>query len=242
MTAEAKVRLYVDQPLDPGQPVALDEAAANYLFAVMRLGVGAQVLLFNATQGEWLAEVERAGKRQGLARALRQTRPRTPPPDLWLLFAPLKKARLDMLVEKAVELGAARLCPVLTRHTQGERLRLDKLRAHVIEAAEQCEATYLPEVAEPESLDRVLAAWPADRRIFWADEGLAGQSALMQAAPGAPSALLIGPEGGFSPDERARLSGLAFVTPIALGPRILRAETAAFAAMVLWQSTLGDWR
>lgn len=242
MTAEAKVRLYVDQPLDPGQPVALDEAAANYLFAVMRLGVGAQVLLFNATQGEWLAEVERAGKRQGLARVLSQTRPRTPPPDLWLLFAPLKKARLDMLVEKAVELGAARLCPVLTRHTQGERLRLDKLRAHVVEAAEQCEATYLPEVAEPESLDRVLAAWPADRRIFWADEGLAGQSALMQAAPGAPSALLIGPEGGFSPDERARLSGLAFVTPIALGPRILRAETAALAAMVLWQSTLGDWR
>lgn len=242
MTAEAKVRLYVDQPLDPGQPVALGEAAANYLFAVMRLAAGARILLFNARDGEWLAEVERAGKRQGLARVLHQTRPRTPPPDLWLVFAPLKKARLDMLVEKAVELGAARLCPVLTRHTQGERLRLDKLRAHVVEAAEQCEATYLPEVTEPQPLDRMLADWPADRRIFWADEGLAGRSALMQAAPGTPSALLIGPEGGFSPDERARLAGLPFVTPMSLGPRILRAETAALAALVLWQATLGDWR
>jgi 16S rRNA (uracil1498-N3)-methyltransferase len=242
MTAEAKVRLYVDQPLVPGQPVALGEAAANYLFAVMRLGPGAQILLFNATDGEWLARVEQAGKRQGLARALHQTRPRTPPPDVWLVFAPLKKARLDMLVEKAVELGAARLCPVLTRHTQGERLRLDKLRAHVVEAAEQCEATYLPEVAEPLPLDRLLAGWPGGRRIFWADEGLSGRSALIEAAPGTPSALLIGPEGGFSSDERARLAGLPFVTPMSLGPRILRAETAALAALVLWQARLGDWR
>ena len=239
--AEVKLRLYVDQPLALGQPVALGEAAANYLFNVMRLAKGAVVLLFNAADGEWLAEIEQAGKRSGVARATAQTRPRKPPPDLWLLFAPIKKARLDFLVEKAVELGAARLLPVQTRFTNAERLRPDKLRAHVIEAAEQCEATYLPEIAELEPLGRLLSNWPPDRRLFWADEGLAGRSAMMQAEKGTPSAVLIGPEGGFSLEERALLQSLPFVTPISLGPRILRAETAAVAALTLWQASLGDW-
>ena len=239
--ADAKIRLYVDQPLALGQPVALGEAAANYLFNVMRLAKGDAALLFNDADGEWLAEVEQAGKRSGVARATRQTRPRTPPPDLWLVFAPIKKARLDFLVEKAVELGTARLVPVQTRFTNAERLREGKLRAHVIEAAEQCEATYLPEIAELEPLGRLLSRWPAGRRLFWADEGLAGRSAMMEAAKGTPSAILIGPEGGFSPEERATLQALPFVTPIALGPRILRAETAAVAALTLWQSVLGDW-
>jgi len=239
--AEVKVRLYVDQPLALGQPVALDEAAANYLFNVMRLAKGGGVLLFNDADGEWLAEVEQAGKRSGLARATAQTRPRTAPPDLWLLFAPIKKARLDFLVEKAVELGVARLMPVQTRFTNAERLRPDKLRAHVIEAAEQCEATYLPGIAELEPLGRLLSRWPPDRRLFWADEGLAGRSAMLNAPKGTPSALLIGPEGGFSVEERDLLRALPFVTPISLGPRILRAETAAVAALALWQAALGDW-
>jgi 16S rRNA (uracil1498-N3)-methyltransferase len=239
--AEVRIRLYVDQPLAPGQPVALGEAAANYLFNVMRLAKGDGVLVFNDADGEWLAQIETAGKRQGIARAVSQTRPRLTPPDLWLVFAPIKKARLDFLVEKAVELGTARLMPVQTRFTNAERLRPDKLRAHVIEAAEQCEATCLPELAELEPLDRLLSRWPQDRRLFWADEGLAGRSAMMQADKGTPSAILIGPEGGFAPEERTRLQALPFVTPISLGPRILRAETAALAALTLWQATLGDW-
>lgn len=239
--AEVKIRLYVDQPLAPGQPVALGEAAANYLFNVMRLGKGAGVLVFNDTDGEWLAEIEAAGKRQGLARAVSQTRPRRPPPDLWLVFAPIKKARLDFLVEKAVELGAARLVPVQTRFTNAERLRPDKLRAHVIEAAEQCEATCLPELADLQPLERLLSHWPEGRRLFWADEGLAGRAAMLDVPRGSASAILIGPEGGFSPEERARLQTLSFVTPFSLGPRILRAETAAIAALTLWQATAGDW-
>lgn len=241
MTAEAKVRLYVDQPLGAGQPVALGEGQANYLFNVMRLGKGAAVLLFNAADGEWRAVVEQAGKRQGILRCEALVRPRQPLPDVWLVFAPIKRARLDVLVEKAVELGAGRLVPVTTRYTNAERLRPDKMRAHVIEAAEQCEATCLPDLAEVQPLDRLLAAWPAARRLFWADEGLAGQSAMIAAVRGTPSALLVGPEGGFAPEEREKLRALPFVTPISLGPRILRAETAAIAALTLWQATLGDW-
>jgi 16S rRNA (uracil1498-N3)-methyltransferase len=238
---EAKIRLCVDQPLGPGQPVALGEVQANYLFNVMRLEVGAPLRLFNDADGEWLALVERAGKRNGILRAQSLLRPRQAPPDLWLLFAPIKKARLDFLVEKAVELGAARLCPVQTRFTTAERLRPEKMRAHVIEAAEQCEATYLPQIADLAPLDRVLGTWPDGRRLFWADEGLAGQQALLTVPRGTPSALLIGPEGGFASEERARLAALPFVTPFSLGPRILRAETAALAALTLWQSGAGDW-
>ena len=239
--AEVKIRLYVDQPLAPGQPVALGEDASNYLFNVMRLVKGAGILVFNNTDGEWLAEIEQAGKRQGIARATLQTRPRLPLPDLWLVFAPIKKVRLDFLVEKAVEMGAARLVPVQTRFTNAERLRPEKLRAHVIEAAEQCEATCLPDLAELQLLERLLSHWPQGRRLFWADEGLAGRAAMLQAEKGTPSAILIGPEGGFSPEERSRLRSLPFVTPISLGPRILRAETAALAALTLWQATSGDW-
>ena len=245
MTADAKVRLYVEQPLGPGQPVALDEGHANYLFNVMRLARGDQIRLFNRQDGEWLAVVEQVGKRQGIARALAQTRPHTPPPDLWLIFEPIRKARLDMLVEKAVELGAGRLVPVQTRFTNAERLRPDKMRAHMIEAAEQCGATYLPDLADLIPLDRLLSTWPAGRRLYWADEGLSGRAAGLKAAleadKGTPAALLIGPEGGFAPEEREQLRALAFVTPISLGPRILRAETAALAALTLWQSAAGDW-
>ena len=237
---QAKIRLYVDQALAAGQPVALEDAQANYLFNVMRLVVGSRVKLFNGRDGEWLAVVEHAGKRNGVLRCTAQSAPLVSPPDLWLIFAPIKKARTDFIVEKAVEMGAARLLPVQTRFTN-ERLREDKLRAHAVEAAEQCEATFVPPLDDLIPLDKLLASWKPDRRILWADEGLQGRAALLQAAPG-PWAILIGPEGGFSPEERSKLNGLPYVTPISLGPRILRADTAAVAALTIWQTTLGDWR
>lgn len=236
---QARIRLYVDQPLAAGQPVAVGDAQANYLFNVMRLSVGATVKLFNGQDGEWLASVEHAGKRQGILLCNTQSAPLMPPPDLWLVFAPIKKARTDFIVEKAVEMGAARILPVQTRFTN-ERIREDKLRAHAIEAAEQCQATYVPPVDELILLDKLLATWNPARRILWADEGLQGGAALLQAPPG-PWAILIGPEGGFSPEERTKLRALPFVTPISLGPRILRADTAAVTALTLWQTTLGDW-
>jgi 16S rRNA (uracil1498-N3)-methyltransferase len=236
---EARIRLYVDQALATGQPVALGEAQANYLFNVMRLVAGSRVRLFNGREGEWLAVVEHAAKRNGVLRCTAPSAPLIAPPDLWLLFAPIKKARTDFIVEKAVEMGAARILPVQTRFTN-EKVREDKLRAHAIEAAEQCEATYVPTVDDLQPLGKLLANWDTSRRILWADEGLLGRSALLNAAPG-PWAILIGPEGGFSPEERSTLQALPFVTPVSLGPRILRADTAVVAALTIWQTTLGDW-
>lgn len=237
-----KIRVYVEQPLAPGQAIALDEGRANYLFAVMRLGVGDAVHLFNGRDGEWRAEVAEAGRRRGMAVCAAQTAPQGQPPDLWLLFSPVKKDRTTFIVEKAVELGAARIVPVGTRHMNSERFRADRHAIHAIEAAEQCGATWVPQVAELQPLDRVLADWPGDRRLHWADEGEAGRAPLLAGQPGPPAALLIGPEGGFSPEERARLARLPFVTAFSLGPRILRAETAAVAALTLWQASAGDWR
>lgn len=237
-----KVRLYVDQPLGPGQAVALGPAAANYLFNVMRLGKGAGVALFNGRDGEWRAEVAEAGKRQGIALCQAQTAPQVMPPDLWLMFAPVKKERTAFIVEKAVELGVARLMPVATRHMNSERWRVDKQTAHAVEAAEQCGATFVPVVEDLQPLDRVLATWPEGRALYWADETLARGSSMPSALVAGPAAILIGPEGGFSDEEKARLRGLPFVRPLALGPRILRAETAALAAVVLWQQAVGDWR
>jgi 16S rRNA (uracil1498-N3)-methyltransferase len=238
----AKVRLFVDQPLGPGQPVALSEGQAHYIVSVMRLGTGAQVLLFNGRDGEWRARLEQAGRRQAILVAEEQTAPLRLPPDLWLVFAPLKKARTDFIVEKATELGAARILPVQTRFTNADRIRQDRLQAHAVEAAEQCGGTFVPTVEELQPLDRVLDGWPAGRRILWCDEHLAGQAVSL---PGdrarGPWAILIGPEGGFAEGEQARIRAMPGVTPISLGPRILRADTAAVAALTLWQSVLGDW-
>lgn len=240
--SDAKIRLYVDQPLAGGQPVPLTQDQAHYLFGVMRLGPGAAVLVFNGRDGEWRAEVTQAGKRGGELTCAAQTAPLRPPPDLWLLFAPIKKARTDFIVEKAAEMGCARILPVQTQFTNSERIRQDRLQAHAIEAAEQCGGTFVPEVAELQPLDRLLAGWSADRRIMWCDESLLGARAGLEAAasPG-PWAILIGPEGGFSDPEQARLRALPQVVPVSLGPRILRADTAAVAALALWQSVLGDW-
>lgn len=237
-----KVRLFVDHPLGPGQQVPLRPEAAHYLFTVMRLGAGDRVALFDGRSGEWAAELAPAGKRGGSALCMAPVAPQRDPPDLWLVFAPLKKARMDMVVEKAVELGAARLVPVATDYTNAERMRRDRIEAQLIEAAEQCGATHVPALDDLRPLSAVLAGWPAGRALVWADEGLAGSGPAEAPLPPPPAALLVGPEGGFSPAERARLAALPFVRRLRLGPRILRAETAALAALVLWQAAAGDWR
>lgn len=244
--ATAKIRLCVDHPLGAGQSLPLAEAQAHYLFGVMRLGVGAEILVFNGHDGEWRARVDAVGKRGGVLACVEQTRLQAPPSDIWLIFAPIKKARMDFIVEKAVELGAGRLIPVQSDFTNAERIRQDKAEAHIREAAEQCESTTLPEFAPLTSLAKLLAAWDPSRPILWADESSAraGKTLadrLADLRPG-PVALLIGPEGGFSEAERARLRALPFVVPLSLGPRILRAETAVLAMLTLWQAHAGDWR
>lgn len=237
------VRLYVEQDLGEGQSVPLSRDQAHYLFGVMRLGVGDRVLLFNGRDGEFAAAVGEAGKRGGTLVCEDRTKPLQMPPDLWLLFAPIKKARTDFIVEKAAEMGAARICPVQTEFTNSERIRQDRLQAHAVEAAEQCGGTYVPEVAELQRLDRVLDGWPEGRRLMFCDEATVGErsSALAGGLAGEAWAILIGPEGGFSERERDRLRGLEFAHRVSLGPRILRADTAAVAAMTLWQMQLGDW-
>lgn len=244
----AKVRLYVDHPLGAEQTVPLTREQAHYLFGVMRLAKGDAVLVFNGKDGEWRAQIAEAGKKGGALECAEQTAPLRLPPDLWLLFAPIKKARTDFIVEKAAELGAARILPVQTEFTNAERIRRDRLQAHAVEAAEQCGGTYVPEVAEIERLDKLLNSWPADRTLWFCDEALAGSSwekcsgglATQAGAEPPMAAILIGPEGGFSEAERTRLRAMA--QTISLGPRILRADTAAVAALTLWQASQGDWR
>jgi 16S rRNA (uracil1498-N3)-methyltransferase len=250
------IRLYVDHPLAAGQAVPLTEAQAHYLGGVMRLAVGAAVHLFNGRDGEWLARLTTLGRRGAIATCGGLTKALQLPPDLWLLFAPIKKARTDFIVEKAVELGVARILPVQTRHTNSERIRQDRLQAHAVEAAEQCGATFVPPVAGLQPLDRVLDAWPPGRALLWCDETLAdpappsppggggmGRRGTPPAAmPPAPAAILIGPEGGFAAEEAARLRARADTVAVSLGPRILRADTAALAAITLWQAACGDWR
>ncbi|SOB94688.1 16S rRNA (uracil1498-N3)-methyltransferase [Rhodobacter maris] len=221
-------------------PLTVDQA--HYLFAVMRLGAGARVALFNGRDGEWTAEVVEAGKKSGRLRCLGQAAPQLDPPDLWLLFAPIKKERTDFIVEKAAELGCAKILPVQTEFTNAQRIRQDRLQAHALEAAEQCLGTYVPEVCDLQPLAAVLKGWDPARRLLWGDESLVGPAETLAGLSPGPWAILIGPEGGFSEPERARLRGLDFVTPVSLGPRILRADTAACAAITLWQSALGDWR
>jgi 16S rRNA (uracil1498-N3)-methyltransferase len=239
-----KVRLFVEDPLGPDAAVPLSPDHANYLFNVMRLGVGATVALFNGRDGEWLAEVTEARRRAGALACREALRAQTGGPDLDLLFAPLKKARTDFVAEKATEMGVRRLCPVFTRFTNAERVRVDRLRAHAVEAAEQCGILSVPEIVEPRPLDAVLDDWPEGRHLLFCDEAMTAApaaEALRAAEPG-PWAILIGPEGGFSDAERARLRAAPFALAITLGPRVLRADTAAVAALAIWQTALGDWR
>ncbi|SNS62889.1 16S rRNA (uracil1498-N3)-methyltransferase [Sphingomonas laterariae] len=233
-------RLFVDMPLAAGLSVPIDGAAANYLGNVMRLKPGDPVRLFDDRTGEWLAEVADAAKRRLTLVITAQLSPREAVPDLWLLAAPIKKGRIDWVAEKACELGVARLVPVLTRRTIVDRLNGERLRAHMIEAAEQCGRTALPELAQPLKLDALLKDWPADRALYFADE--AGGTPFAQVAKPGPAAILIGPEGGFTDEERAAIRATAGAVGIGLGPRILRAETAAAAAIAIWMATAGDWR
>jgi 16S rRNA (uracil1498-N3)-methyltransferase len=232
-------RLFIDQPLDAGMAITLDGAPANYLANVMRLKTGDLVRLFDDRTGEWLATVSDVAKRTitlGLQDKLSE---REAVPDLWLLFAPIKKGRIDWLIEKATELGVARLQPVITRRTIVDRLNLDRLRAHMIEAAEQCDRTALPVMNEPVKLEALLRGWDAGRALIFADE--TGGAPLAKVAGRGPAAILIGPEGGFTDEERESIRGIAGACPVSLGPRILRADTAAAAAIAVWMAAAGDW-
>ena len=237
-------RLYVDAPLREAATVALDRSQAHYLTGVMRLKTGANVLVFNGRDGEWGAAIQ-AEKRGALLRIGTQSRPQTAAGDLHYLFAPLKSARLDYMVQKAVEMGASRLQPIHTRHGQVARVNLDRMRANAIEAAEQCGILTLPDIAEPETLTRILDRIEPERYLVFCDEDAEVADplvALGKVPRHAPLAVLIGPEGGFAADERAALVRLPNVVRLALGPRLLRADTAAVAALALVQAVLGDWR
>jgi len=249
-------RLYIDAPLAEGGTAMLDRNQANYLGNVLRLKPGADVLLFNGRDGEWRATLARSAKRALSAEVGERTRPQTTPLDLHFLFAPLKHARLDYLVQKAVEMGASRLQPVLTRHTQVARVNLERMRANAIEAAQQCGILSLPAIAAPTALTALAAKADPDRLLVFCDEDAevkdpvaaltdlrAPHSLLLPEALQAPRlAVLIGPEGGFDEHERKSLLNHPNVVQLALGPRILRADTAAVAALALVQAVLGDWR
>jgi len=240
----AKIRLHVAADLGPSLEVELVRDKAHYLFGVMRQREGDRLLLFNGRDGEWLAEVVSARRKTGTLRPIEQVREQSESPDLWLLFAPIKKARTDFIAEKACELGCRRILPVFTRHTASERVRTERLHAHAVEAAEQCGLLSVPEIAASTRLETVLADWPKDRQLLFCDETGPRPPAievLRRADPG-PWAVLIGPEGGFSADEALQLRKMKLAHPVSLGPRILRADTAAVAALTLWQSVLGDWR
>ncbi|MDX2259776.1 MAG: 16S rRNA (uracil(1498)-N(3))-methyltransferase [Hyphomicrobiaceae bacterium] len=237
-------RLFVDQPLGPGTTVALSGEQANYLVNVLRMRAGDAILVFNGRDGEWRAVLAEVAKRRAALAVGEQARPQEAGPDIDYLFAPLKRARLDYMVQKAVEMGVARLRPVITRHTVAERVNLDRMRANAIEAAEQCGILRLPDIVAPARLDAVLTGWDARRRLIFCDEAAppgGPLGALAGIERGAPVAVLVGPEGGFSEEERARILALPQALAISLGPRIMRADTAAVAALALVNAVVGDW-
>ena len=241
------IRLYVETPLAAGASVGLRRDQAHYLRSVMRLEAGSALALFNGRDGEWRGRLDGLGKGWASVALETLTRAQTPEPDLWLVFAPIKRARIDFVAQKATELGVSALWPVFTRHTAVERVNAGRLAANAIEAAEQCERLTVPEVKEPVSLDAALAAWPESRRILLCDETGAAPiaralaDARAKSADPGPWAVLVGPEGGFAPDELDRLRKLPIVTAVGLGPRALRADTAALAALACWQALMGDW-
>lgn len=226
-----------------GSDARLERDQAHYLANVMRQKPGDEVALFNGRDGEWRAVIDSLSKREAVLSPVEHLRPQGDTPDLHLLFAPIKKARTDFIAEKAAEMGARALRPVFTRFTNSERVNEDRLRAHGVEAAEQCGLLSVPEVEPAIRLDRLLEGWDPARRIMFCDETTdhGAAAGALRAAGGGPWAILIGPEGGFAPEEVARLRAAPFAIPVSLGPRILRADTAAVAAMTLWQSVLGDW-
>jgi len=241
-------RLYVNPPLAQAAQIALDQAQVNYVRNVLRLSEGARILVFNGRDGEWETRVATSNRKYVTLAIDKLTRPQEPRPDLIYLFAPLKQARQDYMVEKAVEMGAGLLRPVLTSRTQASRINRERMHAHAIEAAEQCGVLSIPEIAPPIRLDALLGAWEQDRLLIFCDEDAPASDPLgalrrRADAKGPPAlAVLIGPEGGFDDREREALLGLSCVLRLPLGPRILRADTAAVAALALVQATLGDWQ
>ena len=235
-------RLFVEDVLAAGAEIRLTPGQAHYLAGVLRLAAGDPVRAFNGRDGEWLAYLATVTRKLATLRCERRSADAAQPPDIDYVFAPLKHARLDYLVQKATELGARRLRPVITRRTITERVNLDRMKANAIEAAEQCNLVFVPEVHEPQKLDQVLACWDPSRALIYCDETTAIANPLdALKALRAPAAVLIGPEGGFTDDEKALLGSRSFVTAISLGPRIMRADTAAVAALTLAQACLGDW-
>ena len=238
------IRLYVTADLAEGVAVALGQGQSHYLASVMRRAVGDEVLVFNGRDGEWRAPIEVLGKRGVIVRPTAQERPQAVGPDVDLVVALIKRARVETIVEKAAELGARRVRLVITERTNAERTRLDRLAAIAAEAAEQTGRLDVPEIVEPVKLQRLIDGWEAPRRLLFCDEAGDAKPALqaLGEAPSGPWAILIGPEGGFSPAEREALRNLPYATPATLGPRILRADTAAISALTLWQAVQGDWR
>jgi 16S rRNA (uracil1498-N3)-methyltransferase len=233
-------RLFVRTPLNEGASVELDAGQANYLGNVLRLGAGAELLVFDGHSGEWLARIAEAAKKRMTLSVERRTRELETIPDVWLAFAPVKRAQTDWLVEKATELGVARLLPVMTQRTVAERVKLERLEAIAIEAAEQCGRTVLPDIDEPIALKHLLRHREPARTLYFADE-TGGEWAPDAFTPG-PSIIITGPEGGFTDDERAAIRAAPNAVAVSLGPRILRAETAALAALAVFMAVAGDWR
>ena len=244
----SNIRLFVEENLQTGIDLEIKASQFHYLKNVMRLAIGAEVTLFNGRDGEYLAEITDSGKHSMTVKLMKQSRPQSDDPDIWLIFAPIKKSRLDMIAEKATELGVAKLVPVITDHTKVERVKTDRLRANAIEAAEQCRRLTVPEITEPMPLQKLLDNWEVTRRLLVMDETTVedGDAGVSMATLGkskdgqACDAILIGPEGGFSASELDLLGNLPFVTKVSLGGRILRAETAALAALTLWQELIGE--
>jgi len=234
-----KVRLYVKDGLAAGLAITLNRDQSHYAVRVMRQGMGDHALVFNGRDGEWLASIRDASKTACELALVEQTRPQSSEPDVWLVFSPVKKTRLDFLVEKAVELGVSRLLPVITERTDVSRVNVDRLSATAMESAEQCERLSVPEIDAPVDLGDLLANWPTDRQLYLLDETGLG-APVAQAFNSNSAAFLVGPEGGFSTSELDALRELPFVTPVVLGPRILRAETAALTALACWQMYIGD--
>jgi 16S rRNA (uracil1498-N3)-methyltransferase len=235
-------RLFVPGPLAAGAGVAVNGPQAHYLGKVMRSAAGDAVILCDDQTGEWLATVEAVGKRDLGLRVERLLRQREAVPDLWLCAALLKKDRFDLVLEKACELGVAEIHPVLTRRCVADRINPDRVRATLIEAAEQCARTALPVAHAPVALAALLTGWPTERALFFADEAGGAPAAASFAAHNGPAALLIGPEGGFDDAERAMIRAHPCAVPITLGPRVLRGETAAIASIALWMGIVGDWK
>lgn len=246
-THAALPRLFVEPDLAAGGSLTLGKEQSLYLAAVLRKVVGDEVVLFNGRDGAWLCRLSSDSKKSVTLEVVERIAPQTPPSDLWYGFAPLKTERLDYMVQKAVEMGVGTIQPVITQFTQNHRLKTERLSANAIEAAEQCEVLTVPQIAPETGLSQLLADWGkvhGDRVLLFADEGAASSSPVkaLENLTGKPVGLLVGPEGGFSDEERAKLRALPFVVPVSLGPRILRADTAAVAAMAVIQAIIGDWR